>query len=284
MNNKQMLICALIAVLPGVVSVAEAQQTPAPAAKATAKPAPPTKAELSAITARGRLLAEYDYAAWHGSDALAETKPDTQMIGRYIARKTPEGWVVAFGKLNAERDKFLLAYEAVQGAAKDTFTLTKRDPVLENTDFYLNAARAQETALAAFGKTNRPYNIAVLPAPNEQWYVYLMPAQTKADVYPLGADARFLVSKDGTKIITKRQMHVSVIETPAPKAEDKAAAGFHTAIVDNRPEDSDVFFVLSRKPAVPEYIATKQFVYRVETDGAITFLGTAEEFQRKMKK
>ncbi len=251
---------------------------------ASARPAAPVKAELSAITTRGRLLAEYDAAAWHGSDALMETQPDQALIGQYIARKTPQGWTLGFGKFEAAQNKFLLAYEAVQGAAKDKYTITKHDPPQEDTDFYLRAARAQQTAQTAFGSGNRRYNIAVLPAPAEQWYVYLLPAQTKADVFPLGGDVRYLISKDGARIVAKRQMHVSVLEFPAPKSEGKSAAGFHTAIVDDRPEDSDVFFVLTRKPAVPEYIGAKQLMYLVETDGAITYLGTVEEFGRKMKK
>jgi len=36
---------------------------------------------------------------------------------RYIAQKTEAGWVVDFGRLNEVRDKFLVAYEAVQTAS-----------------------------------------------------------------------------------------------------------------------------------------------------------------------
>lgn len=35
----------------------------------------PTDAELVAITARGRLLAEYDQAAWHATDVVLATHP-----------------------------------------------------------------------------------------------------------------------------------------------------------------------------------------------------------------
>jgi hypothetical protein len=51
----------------------------------------------------------------------------------------------------------------------------------------LAAARGIEVAMRDFGKGDRPYNVAVLPAANDGLYVYLYPAQTKDGVYPLGA-------------------------------------------------------------------------------------------------
>jgi hypothetical protein len=35
----------------------------------------PTPAELQAITARGKMLAEYDVASWHATDAVQDLKP-----------------------------------------------------------------------------------------------------------------------------------------------------------------------------------------------------------------
>jgi hypothetical protein len=52
----------------------------------------PSDSELAAITARGRLLYEYDQAAWHASDAVMVTHPAKENLGRYIARKTDAGW------------------------------------------------------------------------------------------------------------------------------------------------------------------------------------------------
>ena len=43
-------------------------------------------------------------------------------------------------------------------------------------------------------------------------------------------------------------------------------------------EDTDVFFVLSRKPSVPEFIMTEKFFYKVEPDGTIQYLMTREAY------
>ena len=246
--------------------------------------APPSKAELAQITERGRQLAQYDTAAWHASDAVIATKPEQGLVQRYIAKKEGDVWTVMFGRLNDTRDKFLVAYEATQGAKPTEYSVKRHNPVKEDSGFFLVAAKAIELVLGAFTGEERPYNVAVLPAPSNQVYVYVVPAQTKQDIFPLGGDARYLVSADGAKIVEKRQLHKAIIEFAVPSGESETRAGFHTAILDDIPEDTDVFHVLARRPAVPEYIRTKQFVFRVETDGAITYMMTAEEFTKKPDK
>jgi hypothetical protein len=241
---------------------------------------PPSKTELAEITERGRQLAEYDGAAWHATDAVLAMKPTEGSVARYLARKTDSGWVVAFGRLNEKRDRFLIAYEANQGAGPKEFNVKKYDTPKEDTGFYISAAKAIETALSDFSGENRPYNVAVLPAKSGQLYVYALPAQVEQGVYPLGGDIRYLVSQDDSRIVEKRRLHKSIIEFATPPETQKPEAGFHTAVLDDVPEDTDVFHVLVRKPSVPEWIATRQYVYRIETDGAINYLMTREAFMK----
>ena len=243
----------------------------------TEKKTPASEAELAQITERGRNLAEYDVAAWYATDAVMPLKPEQGSVVRYIAKRTDDGWTVAFGRLNDTRDKFLISYEAVQGSTPKEFKAAKVGPPKEDTAFFMFAARALDLVVADFKGDARPYNVAVLPAPSNQLYVYVLPAQTKDGVYPLGGDARYLVSGDGLKILGKRQMHKAILEVPMS---ENVQAGYHIAVLDEVPEDSDVFHVLSRKPSVPEWIATKSFVYVVETNGKIRYLMTWEAFQK----
>lgn len=240
---------------------------------------PPSKAELAQITERGRLLAQYDIAAWYASDAVVATKPTQGLVARYIAKKDGGTWTVMFGRLNTAADKFLIAYEATQGASPKEFKVTKHDPPKEDTGFFLSAAKAIETSLADFKGAARPYNLAVLPASSNQIYVYAVPAQTRDGAFPLGGDTRYLVSAEGSKILEKRQLHISIIEF-SPRASEDTQAGFHTAVLDEIPEDTDVFHVLTRRPSVPEYVGTKQFVFRIEIDGTINYLMTMEAFKK----
>jgi hypothetical protein len=142
---------------------------------------------------------------------------------------------------------------------------------LENTDFYFAAAKGFETALKDYPGATRPYNVYALPSETGQLYVYVLPAQTQDGIYPLGGDARYTFTADGNTVIEKRQMHKTIIENNVndPKIK-KIEAGFHTHVLSNVPEDSDVFYVLTRKPSIPEYIGMlDKKIYIVHTDGTI---------------
>jgi hypothetical protein len=233
----------------------------------------PSDAELAAISQRGRALAEYDQAAWHATDAVQTANPKTVEGQHYIAKKEDGRWTVVFGALDLDKTKLLIGYEAAQQDKPQQFALKKNEPAREDTGFYLFAARALELAQADFGRQSRPYNVAVLPATNtngtaDMFYVYLYPAQTKAGIYPLGGDVRYLISADGTKILAKRQLHKSIIENPPAKGK-KIVAGFHTHVLSDEPEDTDVLHVLQQEPPLPEMIGTQHFVYEVGADGTI---------------
>lgn len=232
---------------------------------------PPSVTELNAIIERGALLNEYDQAVWHASDLVQTANPKTTEGQRYIAKKENERWTVVFGKLTADRKLFEIHYEAVQQDKPKEFKASEEYAQRADDGFYLFAARAIELAQKEFRGENRPYNIAVLPAPQDQLFVYVYPAQTKARVYPLGGDVRYLISADGNKIIEKRQMHKSILEVRAPNDKGKKiAAGFHTHVLSDLPEDTDVFHVLTQDPRIPEMVRTPHFLFKVLADGAIS--------------
>ncbi|MEP6900283.1 MAG: hypothetical protein ABJA66_00955 [Actinomycetota bacterium] len=241
---------------------------------------PATQAELDEITTRGKMLYEYDVAAWHSTDAVLALSPTEDSFTGYIGKKTDQGWVVAYGKLNDKKDKYLIVYEAVQGAKAEEYKAVKLAKPREDIGFYLNAAKAFDTVQADFKGLNRPYNFAVLPAKDDEFFVYVLPAQTEAEIFPLGGDVRYRISKDGTKVMEKRQMHKSIIEFKVPPPNIKPVTGYHTAILDDVPEDSDVFHVLTRNLNLPELVVSQRFVYRIAPDGTIIYLMTTEAFTK----
>ena len=223
------------------------------------------------ITARGRMLAEYDVAARHATDAVMALNPVKGNATGYIARKTDAGWVVAFGRFNDARDKFLVVYLATQGVPPHEFKAVQNMPPREDGGFFYLAAKAVEACRRTFQGENRPYNFAVLTAESGQMYVYIYPAQTKVGIYPLGGDVRYLISPDGSTIIEKRQLHKSILENDPSRIPPgaKAEGGYHTHVLSDVPEDTDVFYVLTRKPTGSEFIAAGKRVYKIEPDGTI---------------
>lgn len=240
--------------------------------------APPTNEELAAIGERGRLLYEYDQAAWHASDAVQMANPKNIEGQRYIAKKENGKWVVVFGRLNEDHSRFVITYEADEQATLRQFAVRQEPAERQDEQSFLPAALAIEAAMKDLGAATRPYNVAVLPAAAGQLYVYMYPAQTKVRVYPLGGDVRYRVSADGANILEKRQMHKTIIET-ATQPGKKAVAGLHTHVLSDQPEDTDVFHVLTQDPPVPEFVGTPHFTYKVNADGTVQI-----EEKRKRKR
>jgi hypothetical protein len=233
------------------------------------------RAELDAISARGRELAAYDAAAWHGTDAAQALQPPQGSIRGYVARRRPDGlWEVVFGYPTATADTFYIVARATQRARDDTmYTAALVTPAEPDTKFFARAARAISLAAHDFGRVTRPYNTAALPiAGSGDWFVYLVPAPTRFGYWPHGGDARYRISADGRTLRERRRLHNTVLEYGPPPHESgqDLKSGMHTAVLHDAVEDTDVFLVLTRQPRVPEYIVSETFYFHVDLDGRIT--------------
>jgi len=223
---------------------------------------------LPGVTARGQALYAYDQAAWHATDAFFAIHPDTSDLAHYICVKSIGGWVVYFPKWNALHDHIQVAYQALESGKPNAYKATKYDPPQEGPDDLIAKERAIELAIGDFQPQGRPYNAAILPAENGSLYVYLYPGQTKDDVWPIGGDVRYRISSDGKSILEKRLLHKTILDMKFdPKQE--AVAGIHSHILSDVPEDTDILYVLHRRPSMPEYVGAGKRVFVVNTDGAI---------------
>ena len=222
---------------------------------------------LSGVTERGRALYAYDQAAWHGTDAFLALNSDTAGLAHYICTKTNTGWTVSFVKWNKAHDRLLLVYQAKESNKPDEYTAVKIDAPTDVTTDLGPSERAIDLTIADFQHERRPYNTAILPAPGGDLYVYLYPGQTKDTVWPLGGDVRYTISADGKQIIEKRQMHKSILDL---EYNSQAVAGVHSHVLSDVPEDSDVLYVLNRRPSLPEYIGAGKRMFIVNTDGTIS--------------
>jgi hypothetical protein len=230
---------------------------------------PVPAARLKAITTRAKLLVEYENAAGPASDTVLALKPADNEVTNYFLRKTGDAWTAVFGRLNDHQDKFLIAYEATKGTDDTQFTARKVTPPKEDAGFCLAAARAVAAASKILAPADTRYNTYVLPAPSDQVYVYFMPAQVRRTIYPWGADARFLYSKDGTKLVQKWQVHPKLMQDEYDAQAAQTGVSAHSHAQGDLPEDSDVYHVLIRKPSREEYVRTNKGVFVIATDGAI---------------
>lgn len=239
-----------------------------------AKKAPPaTPAELAGITVRGRMLAEYDDAAVRSSEAVLKINPNPQNSNFYFCFKKTS-WTCEFGTFNAAGTSFLVSYETASAGGPPQFTALAHSPAQPAGGIEFNMAKAVLTAERDFQPTaeKRPYDASILPAGAGQFSVYITPARIRAGVYPLGGDVRYVISGDGGTIVEKRQLHRAIIDFEPAKGSQKIAAGVHTDVLTDVPAETDVFYVLTRKPAIPEFVTAGGYTYRIDVDGNIALV------------
>ena len=239
----------------------------------------PTQGELDQISARGRALAGYQRAAWNATVQLMATNPDPSQVERYVAYHADSGWVVAFGKLDAQRDTFYVSTIAVPAAVNgqrvdSVFEFHKFDVPGPDIDFLVRATRAMDTAVVAMGAKGRAYQVAAIPTENGDWYVYLTPASDFTSSFPLGDDVRYRISSEADRILEVRRMHKGMVAFDRAAHSDAArlTAGRHKTSLRDEPEDSDICHVLTRRPQVPEMVETRHFRYEIGVDGSIKLL------------
>jgi hypothetical protein len=248
---------------------------------------PISAAELTDISNRGRQLAEYEKAGTKAIKALAKAYPNALKDGSFrqaLPNKSATGWTVSFGTLADKGETFTVAYEAAENKRSGKYKVTKCKAGTTDQGLLMGEARATIAAFAAFPSKARKNNYAILPTSDHNFYVYIYPAQAVKDVFPFGDDVRFKISADGFKILEARRMHKSLIQNKKPSPNNLPAMGVHIAVMADVPEDSDVMHVLVRKPLIGEMIATPHFVYKIDTDGSIKYLGTVEKVLKKKSK
>ena len=229
----------------------------------------PSDTLLAGITARGRELAAYDAAAWRATDAFVAAKPDVQGLEVYVVERHPTRWVVSFGRLSPDTSAFLIRYDVIGSAAQDSFHVVHYPDDRIDSAYARDAALAHRLATTDFGAPSQRYNVAVLPASQGEFWVYMLPASMSASDLFHGGDVRYRIRPADRAIVEKRRMHNAIINFG--QIPDSAAHGMHTAVLDDVPEDSDVFYVLTRPRRMNEYVITEHYVYRIDPAGEISW-------------
>jgi hypothetical protein len=223
---------------------------------------------LAGIDQRGKLLYAYDVACIIATDTLFTTKPDSSLMGMFLAKLTDSSWSVAFGRSSESSDQFLISYKVDLSPRMVVTDMHTFSPPLADTGFFLKASRAVDLTRNNYDFPKHPYNYYVFPDTGDYLAVYFIPAQVETNSNPIGQDVRYLVSSDGSRIIQKLQLHKSLIEmgsTP-PNVE----SSMHTHILSDLPVDTDVFYVLRQRPRLPHYIITRNYIFVIDPDGNIT--------------
>jgi hypothetical protein len=207
---------------------------------------------------------------------LLAANPDPYRVQRYVAYHADSGWVVAFGRLNTERDTFYVSHigvpAAVNGQRVDSLfefeTFAAPGP---DVDYLVRASRAMDLATITLGMTKRSYTAAAIPDEKGDWFVYLTPAADAASSWPLGDDVRYRVSADGQRVLETRRLHAGMVDADRSVKRDgtRLTAAKQRKALHDVPEDTDVFHVLMNRKAAAELVVTPHYQYVVNPDGSI---------------
>jgi hypothetical protein len=198
-------------------------------------------------------------------------------IRRFIVRRTTSSWEVAVGALSPKADTFNIEQLATPGIQPNKWASSLFEPAEPDTGYFARAARAVEASIAMFLPTvRRPYAAMAIPTDEGSgWWVYIYPIQIQAGLYPRGGDMRFRVSADGRVVHEFRQLHNAIDEYSARTARSSSVTKPQSQAVvsGDAPEDTDVFHVIQRRPALPELVRAEHFQYRIDVDGSVRLLG-----------
>ena len=206
---------------------------------------------------------------------MAASLDQHEDVRKWIARRAEVGWEVAVGELSETGDQFLIRTLARPGM-QSTWASQPFDPPEPDSGYFARAGRAVATALVMFHPiAQRPHIATVVPAEDGPWWwVYVYPAPTRAGVWTRGGDMRFRVSADGRVITEARRLHDEISEYSVRTARSATSAPDGRSVVNgDAPEDTDVFHILQRRPALPELMTAGRYRYRIDVDGRITMLG-----------
>lgn len=241
-----------------------------------AKDIEPSNQQLSEISARGRDLYEYDLAAWVGTDAVMKLSPDENLVSHYLILKNNAGYKVYFGKVDG--DAFAVSYSAELGPDFKVKKKQRHKLPLRESGLPFAMAKALEIVKADLPALDGPYNSIVIPF-LDHILVYFVPASEEEGYYRLGKDFRYKIASDGSRIIEKSQLHESLINTPPPPP--GVEAGFHSLVLTELPTETDVLYVMVRKPKLPEFVKSKKYSFQILPDGSIKFLGTTKDIAKQ---
>jgi hypothetical protein len=96
-------------------------------------------------------------------------------------------------------------------------------------------------------------------------------------ILPHGGDLRYEVSFDGAKILDRRQMHKTVLEESLPAGGGRPGFDFHSHILSDLPEDSDIFYAITRRAGQGEWVASKKYTYEITPEFSLGYLGETKQ-------
>jgi hypothetical protein len=240
---------------------------------------PPEEKALRAIEERGRRISLYVQASEKGREVLRQSPQEVPPPDHVVVHEDRQAWRVLFLKdfqdRGVRKGLKVLAEVEYYPASGEAGMLRLMAPPRAASPLSTAFARALEEAVkaaAARGGIRAPYEEAVVREADGVFSVYLGSAPAGGGTVQFGADLLVRVASSGRQTISLEPLHA---ETTAVSAAPRGAGEptLHVHPSGDLPAPTDVAQVLRRPALAPHLVLTPRFMFRIDAEGRITYLG-----------
>jgi hypothetical protein len=216
---------------------------------------------LPRVSAMGQEIYRQDQAAWVATDAFRPLLEEAIASGvaGWIVVPDPEGVRVRF--LLRKGDTLLPGWDVVVMDGKPGAVRDARGGVL--TEEERSRFQARQTALANLAELRcaPTLNTVVADDPDsDDWLVWVLPAPTKVDAFPVGGHQRFRISADGRRVLRRDVLSRGCLDVEKGGPDENRVFTM-THVVSASPVETQVF--VSLQASMPIYVLTRVGVWLV---------------------
>lgn len=239
----------------------------------------PSEDEVRAVEQRGHQIALYLQAAARAREMGQRREGGMAPPDRVVVVEGQEGWQVFFLKNPdpASKAKGVLllgtaGFDPTSGSLGVPVTKVPPAPAPTSTLTYLRALDTAEAAAANDQNARPPYDEAVFKAADGGYEIYLKSSPKDAATVQAGADLLVRVTANGRQVIGSEPYHAGATALPlAPRPPGQPTLHMHGE--EDLPSPTDVAMVLLHPELAPHLVMTPHYLFRIDAQGKLTFLG-----------
>ena len=243
-------------------------------------PAPPTEEELAAIEEVGWRIAHHQEAREKALDRLARMKNYSSIHEGEIVIEGDRTWRVLFLKDPPPKDRrkrplvmLQVEYHPTSGeVGYPNMMVPPREAVPRIVSHY-RAGQIARARVLGNAQHPEPLEKVVFRAKKRQFMVYLTSTAAPDGHIRFGGDHLVRLTSTGRHVESIEPLHAGPPIDVSLAVRDDGDPTLHTHAVLNRPTATDVAIVMRHPSIAPHLILTPHFMYRIDAEGRITFLG-----------
>jgi hypothetical protein len=249
------------------------------AAPAAGTPGRPADDVLKGVTDLGKRIASYHEGIERCRQALKGQRADLEDARGVMVDRNGVQHVIFMRHEtgpNESRPWMMVADAVFQPKAGEVVSLTVVDPSKvppADAAAFLRALDGARAGAATSAHLSPPYlEAAFKDKSNGAFLVYLQARPEGSRMVRFGGDVLVRLAADGGAVAEVRPLHDAAVNVAVP-AKGGAEPTLHSHAAGDLPTETDIATVLEHPALAPHLVLTPHYMFRIEADGAITYIG-----------